>query len=76
MRSLRLKIPRYRMGFYRYDLKKPIIGQLAELKPVFQEIAAMNREVGIAGIYQNHCGAHSRRYGLGFAQHDRGLSCR
>ena len=51
-----LKIPRYRMGFYRYDLKKPIIGQLAELKPAFQEIAAMNREIDISGLYQNHCG--------------------
>lgn len=52
-----LKIPRYRLGFYRYDLKQPILKQLAELQPVIQEIAAMNRELGIAGIYQNHCGA-------------------
>lgn len=51
-----LKIPRYRLGFFRYDLSRPIIGQLSELKPVFKDIAAMNREIGIAGVYQNHCG--------------------
>ncbi len=53
-----LNIPRYRLGFYRYDLKQRILKQLAELQPSFQDIAAMNREVGIAGIYQNHCGAN------------------
>jgi sugar phosphate isomerase/epimerase len=51
-----LKIPRYRMGFFRYDLKKPIVDQLAKLQPAFNDIAAMNREIGIAGVYQNHCG--------------------
>lgn len=52
-----LKIPRYRLGFFRYDLKRPILEQVAELQPTFQSIADMNREIGIAGIYQNHCGA-------------------
>ena len=52
-----LKIPRYRLGFYRYDLKQPILNQLAELQPKVRDIAALNRELGIAGIYQNHCGA-------------------
>lgn len=28
-----LKIPRYRLGFYRYDLKQPILNQLAALQP-------------------------------------------
>ncbi len=52
-----LKIPFYRLGFYRYDLKKPIVAQLAELKPKFRDIAEMNREIGISAVYQNHCGA-------------------
>ena len=52
-----LKIPRYRLGFYRYDLKRPILEQVTELQPTFKDLAAMNRELGIAGIYQNHCGA-------------------
>jgi sugar phosphate isomerase/epimerase len=52
-----LKIPHYRLGFFRYDLKQPIINQLADFRPKIQELAALNRELGIAGIYQNHCGA-------------------
>src|SRR5215212_342818 len=52
-----LGIKRYRLGFFRYDLKKPILPQLAALKPVVRDIAAMNREIGIAGMWQNHSGA-------------------
>jgi len=52
-----LGIKRYRLGFYRYDLKKPIIPQLVALKPVMHDLAAMNRELGIAGMWQNHAGA-------------------
>ncbi len=55
--AAKLKIPRYRLGFHRYDLKRPIVEQVAELQPVFRDLAAMNREIGIAGIYQNHSGA-------------------
>lgn len=50
-------IKRYRLGFYRYDLRRPILPQLAALQPVFRDIAAMNRELGIAAVYQNHAGA-------------------
>lgn len=50
-------IKRYRLGFHRYDLKRPILPQLAALQPVFRDLAAMNRELGIAALYQNHCGA-------------------
>jgi sugar phosphate isomerase/epimerase len=52
-----IKIPRYRLGFFHYDLEKPILPQLAALQPVVRDIAAMNREIGIAGLYQNHDGA-------------------
>jgi sugar phosphate isomerase/epimerase len=50
-------IKRYRLGFLRYDSKQPILPQLAAMQPVFRDIAAMNRELGIAALYQNHCGA-------------------
>jgi sugar phosphate isomerase/epimerase len=50
-------IKRYRLGFLRYDLNKEIIPQLTAMQPVFKDIAAMNRELGIAALYQNHCGA-------------------
>ena len=52
-----LGIKRYRLGFLRYDLKKPILPQLAAYQPVIRDMAAMNREIGIAALYQNHCGA-------------------
>ena len=55
--AAKLGIKRYRLGFQRYDLAKPILPQLAALVPVFRDIAAMNRELGIAGVYQNHSGA-------------------
>jgi sugar phosphate isomerase/epimerase len=50
-------IERYRLGFHRYELSKEILPQLAALRPVFSDIAALNRELGIAALYQNHCGA-------------------
>jgi sugar phosphate isomerase/epimerase len=55
--AAKLGIKRYRLGFHRYDLAKPIPPQLAALVPVFRDLAAMNREIGIAALYQNHCGA-------------------
>src|SRR5262245_56671043 len=56
-RSASLGIKRYRLGFFRYDLKQPILPQLAALKPAIHDIATMNRDIGIAGMWQNHAGA-------------------
>jgi sugar phosphate isomerase/epimerase len=50
-------ISHYRMGSYRYDLARPVLAQLAEIRPALAELAALNREIGIQGLYQNHCGA-------------------
>jgi len=52
-----LGIPRYRLGFLTYDLKQPIIPQLMEMQPIVRDLVDMNRDLGIAAIYQNHCGA-------------------
>jgi sugar phosphate isomerase/epimerase len=52
-----LGITRYRLGFYRYDLKRPVIRQLDELRPILKDLAALNRELGLQGVYQNHSGA-------------------
>ncbi len=54
-----LGIKRYRMGYYHYDLVTPIKPQLKELHPVLREVAAMNREIGIQGLYQTHAGARN-----------------
>jgi sugar phosphate isomerase/epimerase len=52
-----LGIPMYRMGFYQYDLKRPVIQQLSAIGPQLRELAALNRELGIQAVYQNHSGA-------------------
>jgi sugar phosphate isomerase/epimerase len=49
-------VPRYRLGFWRYDLKTPLDGQLAQLQSEAAKLAALNRKLGIAAVYQNHCG--------------------
>jgi len=51
-----LGIPSYRMGYHRYDMKAPIRPQLENIKPAFKELAALNRENGVAAFYQNHAG--------------------
>ncbi|WP_437206017.1 sugar phosphate isomerase/epimerase family protein [Planctomicrobium sp. SH664] len=52
-----LGVKRYRMQYYRYDLTKPVWPQLQELKSVVKDLAAMNAELGVTGLYQNHAGA-------------------
>lgn len=51
-----LGIKRYRLVHFRYDLKKPVAPQLAEVKAKLKDLAAMNRELGVQGHYQNHRG--------------------
>ncbi|MCO6047103.1 sugar phosphate isomerase/epimerase [Aeoliella sp. ICT_H6.2] len=53
-----LGIKKYRMGFYRYDLKQDIIQQLDEIRTRLRELAALNRELGMTAVYQNHSGAN------------------
>ncbi|QDU88436.1 Xylose isomerase-like TIM barrel [Pirellulimonas nuda] len=52
-----LGIKKYRMGFYRYDPKRGVMEQLSEIRPRLKELAALNRELGLAAVYQNHSGA-------------------
>ncbi len=51
-----LGIKRYRMGYYKYDLKKPIHAQLDEFRPKLKDLVALSKELGIKPIYQNHSG--------------------
>jgi sugar phosphate isomerase/epimerase len=55
--AARLGIRRYRMDWYRYDLQPPLLPQLDALRPRLQELAALNRSLGLTGLYQNHAGA-------------------
>jgi sugar phosphate isomerase/epimerase len=52
-----LGVKRYRMAYYRYDLNRPVFEQLDEIRPVLKELVALNRELGISAVYQNHAGA-------------------
>jgi sugar phosphate isomerase/epimerase len=51
-----LGVKKYRMAYYRYDANRPIISQLDSFKPALQELAALNRELGMTAVYQNHSG--------------------
>lgn len=51
-----LDIKRYRLGYYRYDLKRSVTEQIAELRPQVQELASLNHDLGITAVYQNHAG--------------------
>lgn len=53
-----LGIKKYRMGFYRYDEKRSVMEQLKEIRPRVKELAALNGELGISAVYQNHSGAN------------------
>jgi sugar phosphate isomerase/epimerase len=56
--AAKLGIRRYRMLWWRYDPKKPIWEQCEALRPVLKDLVALNREVGVSGLYQNHAGAN------------------
>lgn len=51
-----LGITRYRMKYLKYDMKKAIRPQIENWKSQIHDLAAMNKELGITGLYQNHAG--------------------
>lgn len=52
-----LGITKYRMNYFRYDLKKSIPNQLNEIKPKLKDLVAMNKDLGVQALYQNHSGS-------------------
>lgn len=53
-----LGIKRYRMKYFKYDLKQGVIAQIEQWRPKLKELAAMNHDYGLTGIYQNHAGTN------------------
>jgi sugar phosphate isomerase/epimerase len=51
-----LGIKRYRMKYLRYSKTKPIKTQLKEWNKQLKDLAAINKELGIRAVYQNHAG--------------------
>ncbi|MGV3662753.1 MAG: sugar phosphate isomerase/epimerase family protein [Prosthecobacter sp.] len=54
--AAKLGVKRYRMGFIKYDLKKPIWPQLEAVKPQIKDLVALSKEIGIQPLFQNHSG--------------------
>ena len=52
-----LGVKRYRLGWFKYVDNKPIPTQLADFRSQLLDLAALNRELGITGLWQNHCGS-------------------
>lgn len=55
--AAKLGIKRYRLGGFGYNPPTPIFKRLDDIKSRWQELAALNRELGITGLYQNHAGS-------------------
>lgn len=51
-----LGIERFRMSYYKYDLKQPILPQVDEFRPRLRDLIAAAKEIGIKPVYQNHSG--------------------
>jgi len=52
-----LGIKRYRMRGYQYDLQRAVVDQLPAFREKLAELVALNMELGITALYQNHSGA-------------------
>jgi sugar phosphate isomerase/epimerase len=51
-----LGVQRFRMLYFKYDLKKPIQAQLDEWKPLIKDLVQLCTEIGIQPLLQNHSG--------------------
>jgi sugar phosphate isomerase/epimerase len=58
-------VTHYRMGHYYLDLNKPVMKQVEQFAAQARDLAALNRELGIQGLYQNHSGTNRGRGFLG-----------
>jgi sugar phosphate isomerase/epimerase len=54
--AAKLGVKRYRLGWFKYDNDRPIPAQLADFRRQLLDLAALNRELGVTGLWQNHCG--------------------
>jgi sugar phosphate isomerase/epimerase len=51
-----LGIKRYRMKYLKYDLGRSVMDQLRQWQPRLKDLAALNHDFGVRGLYQNHAG--------------------
>jgi len=55
--AAKLGIARYRMRYFHYDFDKPITNQIKNWNGQLRDLAALNKDLGISAVYQNHAGA-------------------
>ncbi|WP_186776447.1 sugar phosphate isomerase/epimerase family protein [Rubripirellula reticaptiva] len=51
-----LGITKYRMQYLKYELNRDIAAQIEAWRPQLRDLAAMNHDFGVQGLYQNHAG--------------------
>jgi sugar phosphate isomerase/epimerase len=52
-------VTHYRMGHYTFDHAKPLMKQVRNYAAQAKDLAALNQDIGIQGLYQNHSGARN-----------------
>lgn len=55
--AAKLGIKKYRLGFEKYAKDKPVTETLREVGAALKDLAALNRELGLQGGWQNHSGS-------------------
>ncbi|MFN4144959.1 MAG: sugar phosphate isomerase/epimerase family protein [Runella sp.] len=51
-------VKHYRMGWYKFDTSKDLKKQVADFGSKMKDLAALNKQYGIVGQYQNHAGQY------------------
>jgi sugar phosphate isomerase/epimerase len=54
--AAKLGIRRYRLGFWKYNLARPIPDQVTEIGAQLRELAALSAQLGLQAGFQNHSG--------------------
>ena len=57
--AAKLGIKRYRMRYYRYTDRGSLSRQLDAFRPVLGDLVALNKQLGLTAVYQNHSGARN-----------------
>ncbi len=58
LRSARkLGVRYYRLGFFKPESDWPVGKQAQEIRSALKDVAAMNREIGVCALFQNHSGS-------------------
>jgi L-ribulose-5-phosphate 3-epimerase len=58
----KLEVQAYRLGFIKRASKDGLEKQIRETKAALKEVAGLNREIGIVGIFQNHSASGNSSY--------------